>query len=134
MGDRAVKRAKWLLAVAPVVALLLVLVLQSGSKGGSSPADILAVDGHVTYLRIHDVGTGYGPSNDFLDVEVVVALDSTPNQRFGFQLRPDANQLVHQGMLDLLQQAFQYNYMVRLEFYQEPGRSNSVLFRVMTWK
>jgi hypothetical protein len=44
---------------------------------------------------VNEVGTGYGPPDDFLDAEVIVWLDSEPEKAFGFQLRnggslPDA--------------------------------------------
>jgi hypothetical protein len=116
------------------LALLLIFSLESGSKGGSSPAQILAIDGVVTMLRVHNIGTGYGPPQDFLDAEVIVALDSAPNKRFGFQLRPNENQLVAQGMLSLLQQSFEHSFPVRLEYEQEPGKNSSILFRVILFK
>ncbi len=34
-------------------------------------ADLLESKGRITFLRVHDVGTGFGPPTDFLDVEVV---------------------------------------------------------------
>lgn len=130
------KKARWTLAIAlvPLLALLLVFSLESGSKGGSSPGQILAIDGVVTMLRVHDIGTGYGRPNDFLDAEVIVALDSAPDRRFGFQLRPGDNQLVAQAMLTLLRQSFENNYPVRIEYEQEPGKNNSRLFRVILFK
>jgi hypothetical protein len=54
-----------------------------------------ATTGLITLLRVNEVGTGYGPPDDFLDAEVIVWLDSEPEKAFGFQLRnggslPDA--------------------------------------------
>ena len=37
---------------------------------------VLAAQGKLTFLRVHDVGTGYGPPSDFINVEVVIKLDS----------------------------------------------------------
>jgi hypothetical protein len=34
--------------------------------------------GRITFLRAHDVGTGFGPPDDLIDVEAVVKLDSRP--------------------------------------------------------
>jgi hypothetical protein len=42
--------------------------------------------GNITLLRVHDVGTGYGPPYDFLDTEVVITLDSEPEKAFGLRL------------------------------------------------
>ena len=38
--------------------------------------DLLEKTGKIIFLRAHDLGTGYGPPNDFLDVEAVFILDS----------------------------------------------------------
>ena len=87
--------------------------------------------GKVTLLRVHDVGTGYGPANDFIDVEVVIWLDSQAGKAFGFQLRNDANLPARQGMLDLLRDAFEHNWTVSIDHMTAPGKSNGVIIR--TW-
>lgn len=87
--------------------------------------------GKLTLLRVHDVGTGFGPASDFIDVEVVIALDSQPGKFFGFQLRNDAKLPARQGMLDLLQDAFERNQVVNSDFFQRPGKTTHILFR--TW-
>jgi hypothetical protein len=87
--------------------------------------------GRLTLLRVHDVGTGFGPPTDFIDVEVVIALDSQPGKFFGFQLRNDAKLPARQGMLDLLRDAFERNLIVNIDFFQQPGKNNNILFR--TW-
>ena len=60
---------------------------------GTAPvhADLLQSSGRITFLRVHDVGTGFGPPSDFIDVEVVVQINTKPGESFGFQLRNDAN-------------------------------------------
>ena len=50
---------------------------------------LIETSGKITFLRVHDVGTGWGPANDHIDVEVIVKLDSHPQNAFGFQLRND---------------------------------------------
>ena len=79
------------------------------------PAEILQVEGRLTFLRVHDVGTRFGPPTDQLDVEGVVRLDSTPDKAFGFQLRPDSNEAARRGMLDVLRIAFNEDRRVRLD-------------------
>jgi hypothetical protein len=81
-------------------------------------------------LRVHDVGTGFGPPTDFIDVEVVIALDTQPSRFFGFQLRNDARLPARQAMLDLLRDAFERNLTVNIDFFQVPGKNNNILFRV----
>jgi hypothetical protein len=62
----------------------------------------LYLSGQFGLLRVHDVGSGYGPPTDLLDVEVIVQFVGRPADAFGFQLRNDGNLPVRQGMLGLL--------------------------------
>jgi hypothetical protein len=91
---------------------------------------VLGAGGRVTLLRVHDVGTGYGPPFDFLDVEVVAWLDSMPGRAFGFQLRADAQKNASQGMLKLLREAFNTNRQVHID-YVRTGFRNGRILRVM---
>jgi hypothetical protein len=93
--------------------------------------EIVAVEGQITLLRVHDVGTGYGPPADFLDAEVIVQLDSRPSQAFGFQLRSDGEEAARNGMLDVLRMAFNTDTPVRIEFI-DTGSINAVMIRVAT--
>jgi hypothetical protein len=93
-------------------------------------ADLLQSTGRITFLRVHDVGTGFGPPSDFIDVEVVVQLDTRPGESFGFQLRVDANRAARQGMLDLLRDAFDNNVNVTIDYDIQPPRKNGVIIRV----
>jgi hypothetical protein len=45
--------------------------------------------GKLNVLRVHDVGTRYGPPTDQINVEVVITLKNKPGYAFGFQLRND---------------------------------------------
>ena len=92
---------------------------------------IVAIEGHLTLLRVHDVGTGFGPPGDQLDAEVIVRVDSAPDKAFGFQLRADVGEEDHRGMLNLLRDAFNRSYRVRIE-YRVAGIHNNDLIRVMT--
>jgi hypothetical protein len=87
--------------------------------------------GHITLLRVHDVGTAYGPPTDRIDVEVVVTLDSEPGKAFGFQLRTDTKLPARQGMLDLLRDAYANNSLVSIDYTIAPGKKNGILIR--TW-
>lgn len=89
----------------------------------------LASSGKLTFLRVHDVGTRWGPPNDQLDVEVIVKLDSHPNNAFGFQLRSDGNGPARAGMLDLLRDAFDHDWTVTLDYDIDAGKTNGVIVR-----
>ena len=93
-------------------------------------ADLLQASGKVTFLRVHDVGTGFGPPSDFIDVEVVVQINTKPGESYGFQLRNDSNRAARQGMLDLLRDAFNSNATVVLDYEIEPPKKNGIIIRV----
>jgi hypothetical protein len=100
----------------------------------SARADLLAKTGKVTFLRVHDVGTGFGPSSDFIDVEVVMQLNGNRTESFGFQLRNDNNRAARQGMLDLLRDAFNNNWTVIVDYNITPPKKNGVIIRVAVLK
>ncbi len=91
---------------------------------------LLGAEGKVTLLRVHDVGTGYGPPTDFIDVEVVMWLDTMPGRAFGFQLRNDDKKNVGRGMLNLLRLAFNSGRSVHID-YVRTGFRNGIIVRVM---
>ena len=93
-------------------------------------ADLKNSQGKLTFLRAHDVGTGFGPPTDFLDVEVVFILDSAPQNAFGFQLRTDANELVREAMVGLLRDAYVNNLKVSVDYFIDPGKHNGRAFRI----
>jgi hypothetical protein len=92
--------------------------------------DVLEAQGRITFLRVHDLGTGFGPPNDFLDVECVILLDTQPNKYFGFQLRNDRNRPAREGMLLLLREAFATNQPVTIDFFRVAGKNGGTIFRV----
>ena len=96
---------------------------------------LLNAIGHITMLRVHELGTGYGPGDDFLDVEVVIRLDSDGGRAFGFKLRNDDDRLAaRQGMLDLLRDAFNNDWIVNIDFWIESGKNNGEIIRVWLTK
>jgi len=97
-------------------------------------ADLLESKGRITFLRVHDVGTGFGPPSDFLDVEVVIQLDSQPGKSFGFQLRNDNNRPAREGMLELLRDAFANNFPVIIDYNVAPPKVNGVIIRTAVVK
>jgi hypothetical protein len=96
--------------------------------------ELLESSGKLTFLRVHDVGTGWGPANDFIDVEVVCMLDTKPSNAFGFQLRNDSERPARAGMLDLLRDAFEHNWTVTLDYNIDSGKTNGVIIRTALTK
>jgi len=92
---------------------------------------VLAVEGRITFLRVHDVGTGFGPPIDAIDGEVVVKFDTDPLKAFGFQLRTDAKEEGHRGMLNALRDGLRANRTVRVE-YIRTGLRHGRLIRVVS--
>ncbi len=88
------------------------------------------VNGTLSLLRVHDVGTAYGPPHDRIDVEVVVQFVGRPDDAYGFQLRADANAPARTGMLGLLRDGFNHGWHVWIDYDAPPGHHNGTLFRV----
>lgn len=104
---------------------------QNGGGGGGGGGKVRqAATGKVTFLRANDVGSGFGPADDQIDVEAVIQLDTQPGKAFGFSLRDDNQQIAHQGMLNLLRDAFSNNVTTRIEFDIEQGKDNGTIVRV----
>ena len=97
------------------------------AKGFS--ASLLSATGKVTFLRVNDLGTGFGSPVDFLDAEVIVQLDTQPGKSFGFQLRADGSEADHHGMLEVLRAAFRTNRTVSLDYLRN-GATNGKIIRV----
>jgi len=92
---------------------------------------LIQSSGKLTFLRAHDVGSGFGPPSDFIDVEVVLKLNTFPDRAMGFQLRNDANRPARQGMLDLLRDAFSHNWTVVIDYTidLDAGKKNGKILR-----
>ena len=89
-----------------------------------------AARGRVTLLRVHDLGTGYGPLDDQLDAEVIAWLDTEPQKAFGFQLRDDGGRQPAEGKLAILRGAFNRGAGVQLDFVRTGCRTGRIV-RVM---
>jgi len=89
--------------------------------------------GKLELLRVHDVGTKFGPPSDQIDVEVVFQFNND-ERRFGFQLRADGNRAARQGMLDILRDAFNHGWTVTTDFEIDEGKKNGQAIRVWLTK
>lgn len=87
--------------------------------------------GRVVFLRAHEVGTGFGPPADQIDVEVVVRLDTVPDRALGFRLRNDANRHAHRAMFDLLRDAFEHGFSTTIDYHLDvdAGENNGLAIR-----
>ena len=89
--------------------------------------------GKLAFLRVHEVGSGFGPPSDFIDVEVVIGIKNVRGG-FGFTLRNNENtHIAHQGMLDILRDAFNADTAVEVEYQVDPGefgKDNGKILRV----
>jgi photosystem II stability/assembly factor-like uncharacterized protein len=91
---------------------------------------LLGAEGKITFLRVHDLGTGFGPATDFIDTEVVIGLDSLPGRFFGFQLRADSQRDARTHMFQLLREAFRQDRRVQID-YVRTGVRNGRMLRVV---
>lgn len=91
---------------------------------------LLQSRGKLTFLRVHEVGSKFGPQTDQIDVEAVLKLNTQPDRAMGFQIRDDSARPVRQGMLDLLRDAFSNDFTVVLDYELDTGKQNGVVIRV----
>lgn len=96
--------------------------------------DLRNATGRITFLRVHDVGTKYGPPTDQIDAEVIIQLHNHPGKAFGFQLRDDNQRAARQGMLNLLRDAFKNDWTVSVDYLIDPGKNNGVIIRAWVRK
>ena len=88
--------------------------------------------GKLAFLRVHELGSGFGPPSDFLDVEVVIGIHGAQGG-FGCTLRNDNNRFAHHGMLDVLRDAFNQDSVVEVEYTVDPGefgKANGTILHV----
>lgn len=86
--------------------------------------------GKINFLRVNDVGGGFGPDDDKINVEVVTRISSAPKRAMGFQLRNDKHRAARQGMLDLLRDAFTHGHTAVIDYDLDDGKQNGMLVRV----
>jgi hypothetical protein len=98
------------------------------------PMEQFESEGQITFLRVNEVGDSYGPSGDAIQVEAIIQLDSMPGMAFGFELRNDKQRPAHQGMLDVLRDAFVNDIPVLIDYFIPEGNKNGTIFRVAAIK
>jgi hypothetical protein len=102
-------------------------------KGDDDMAlELRTATGKLAFLRVHELGSGFGPSFDFIDVEGVVGVQGIDGG-FGFALRNDDARFSHDGMLQVLRDAFNFDTVVEVEYQVDPGefgKVNDIILRV----
>ena len=88
---------------------------------------LLNATGRLTFLRVHDVGTGWGSPPNTLDAEVIMLLDTVPWMSFGFQLRADSEAPTRQDMVALLRAAFVDHTPISIDYTRTAPRAGTVL-------
>jgi hypothetical protein len=83
--------------------------------------------GQITFLRAHELGSGYGKSPNFLDSEVIVQLAGEPLRAFGFQLRADSNAPARREMFEMLRSAFIARRAIRLDYITTGPRAGEII-------
>lgn len=94
--------------------------------------EVRTAAGKLAFLRVHRLGSGFGPPDDFIDIEVVIGFKGIKGG-FGFTLRNDNNRFAHAGMLDLLRDGFNADTVVEVEYQVDPGefgKINGTILRV----
>ena len=110
-------------------------VLRAGTYGrgayevttGPPFGSILRAAGRVTFLRIQEVGSGWGSGANFLDVELVVRLDSQPEYAFGLQLRPGSQEYAALGAVDHLRRSMRRNSVIDIDYRRTGFRSGTII-------
>ncbi|MFV2105153.1 hypothetical protein [Micromonospora sp. LOL_015] len=95
---------------------------------------VLRVTGKVSFLRVHDLGGGYGPPDDHIDGELIARVSGRPAHAFGTTLRTDSRLPSHEGMLALLRDGLVHastiDTAVEYDLDTVAGRENGRIMRV----
>ena len=113
----------------PVSAIDLEVMDVIGYGGDGLVGSFAETVGHITFLRAHELGGGYGKPPNFLDCEVIVLLAEEPLRAFGFKLRADAERPARWDMFEQLRSAFAADSPVRLD-YVKTGPGAGEIMRV----
>lgn len=113
--------------VNPVSAVDLQLMDVIGYGRVDPIGSLIETVGQITFLRAHELGSGYGKSPNFLDCEVIVQLAEEPLRAFGFQLRADPNGPARREMFDMLRSAFIAGRPIRLDYVTIGPRAGEII-------
>lgn len=101
---------------------------------------LLQKSGQITFLRANEVGDKFGPPGDNISAEMIVRLDSRPDEAYGLQLRPGEDAIAHAAMSNLLRDAFLNEIRVTLDVELRlgndvrPDDNNGMILRIALTK
>jgi hypothetical protein len=129
-------KQKVLVAMVTLMATVLAAGLAIAPSTEQAPTNVefRQASGKINYMRIQQVGETFEPPSDSIAIEVVIKIDTLPANAFGFSVRNNANLLSHQGMLDILRDAFFNNHPVTIEYNIIPPKTNGILLRASVQK
>jgi hypothetical protein len=113
--------------VNPVSAVDLQLMDVIGYGRVNPIGSLIETVGHISFLRAHELGSGFGKGPNFLDSEVIVQLAEEPLRSFGFQLRADQNGPARTDMFDMLRSAFIAGRPIRLDYVTIGPRAGEII-------
>jgi hypothetical protein len=113
--------------VNPVTAVDLQLMDVIGYGRVNPIGSLIETVGQISFLRAHELGSGYGKAPNFLDCEVIVKLAEEPLRALGFQLRADANKPTRRAMFDMLRSAFIAGRPIRLDYVTTGPRAGEII-------
>ena len=92
-------------------------------------AEIKQRTGRINFFRVHEAGTMYGPPDDRLDAEVIIGLENDSSRVYGLPLKNNDKLPAARAMFSLLQDAFNANEPVTIDYREESGSSRHQLIR-----
>ena len=134
MKDKFQKTKSRLTVLTCAMSLLIAssFMINSPANGQQQPPaakdqKLLAMTGKITFLRVNDVGTGYGPASDKIDAEAIIKLDTAPDRAFGLTLRNDESFASHQKMFEIIQDAFDNDRVITIDFLSTSPQKNGII-------
>jgi M6 family metalloprotease-like protein len=88
------------------------------------PGAVGSAAGHISRVRVHRRGTGYGPPDARLAQDCVISLDSEPGAAFGIDVAAPG---VGRRMFGLARDAFRRNRPVRIDYRSDTSYGGEVV-------
>ena len=93
-----------------------------------------AAAGLVEFLRVHELGSGWGGGgSNPIDAEVIFKLDTEPRKAFGIPLRSGDTLPAHEAMYSLVRDAFVGDLRLHIEFLEVPTPPNQNSLVIRAW-
>lgn len=80
------------------------------------------ISGKIILFRVQTAGLGLGASNDFINADVFITLDSAPDKVFGVSTKSSDTAAIE--MIDTLREAYLHKMPVTIQSPLMPGRKH----------